>query len=430
MSKKLMSGVSMESIKFQSGILFKELTMLYQEARDTGLSESRLDRSDEVAAIGKCIKHHTGLNVFIAVEDGGPAVMIPNVDKNHPFIDEWMREYFDDGDVYQQMKKAGGIVKGGVDLASARVSGIFTEIESKIMMPHEWIMGRNGVTAEECAAVTLHEVGHLFTYYEYISRTTTTNQVLAALHRGYAEADSIDKRTSILISAKKALQLKDEGINELAKSTNADVVTSVILTHMVEKSRSELGVNIYDMNSWEYLADEFAARHQSGKHLITALDKIYKMYGHMSYRSKGMYVAMEAIKVTLVIAGLLATPVTGMPGLMILFYGLLMVSQDSDVVIYDEPEARMRRIKQQIIQAMKDKRVPKDEILRMEEDLRTIDTIMDGVKDKRQWIGVLYDNISSKGRKARGAVVLQQQLETIANNELFAKAAQFKTMQA
>lgn len=428
MSKKLMEGVSLESIKFQSGILFQELTMLYQAARDAGLKETYMSDADEIKAIGRCIKHHTGLNVSIQVMDGGPAVMIPHVDKNHPFIQEWMREYFSDNDVYHQMKKAGGIVKGSVDLNTARVSGIFSEIASDIMMPYDWIMGHNGTTAEENAAVTLHEVGHLFTYYEFINRTTTTNQVLAALSRGYAEADSIDKRTSLLITAKKALQLKDDGIAELAQSSNAEVVTSVILSNVVEKSRSELGVNIYDMNSWEYLADEFAARHQCGKHLITALDKIYKQFGHMSYRSKSKYVFMEALKVTAVILGLISTPIVGGFALLTAFFGLIMISTDSDAVIYDEPEARMRRIKQQIIQAMKDKRLSKDDIKRMEEDLRTIDNIMESVKDKRQWLGIMYDFLSPTGRKNRNSILLQKELETLANNELFAKAAQFKAL--
>jgi len=428
MSKKLMEGVSLESIKFQSGILFQELTMLYQAARDAGLKETYMSDADEIKAIGRCIKHHTGLNVSIQVMDDGPAVMIPHVDKNHPFIQEWMREYFSDNDVYHQMKKAGGIIKGSVDLNSANVSGIFSEIASDIMMPYAWIMGHNGTTAEENAAVTLHEVGHLFTYYEFINRSSTTNQVLAALSRGYAEADSIDKRTSLLITAKKALQLKEDGIDKLAKSSSAEVVTSVILSNVVEKSRSELGVNIYDMNSWEYLADEFAARHQCGKHLITALDKIYKQFGHMSYRSKSKYVFMEALKVTAVILGLISTPIVGGFALLTTFFGLIMISTDSDAVIYDEPEARMRRIKQQIIQAMKDKRLSKDDIKRMEEDLRIVDSIMESVKDKRQWLGIMYDFLSPTGRKNRNSILLQKELEILANNELFAKAAQFKAL--
>ncbi len=431
MTTKLLKALGMESIKFQSSVFFEELTMLYDALRKTHLSESKLAKSDELAAIGHCIKHHTGLNVYISVKNGGPAVIIPQVNRNHPFIDEWLREYFDDADIYRAMKKAGGVLKGGVDLQKAKVSGIFTEIESKIMMPYGWLMSGMGTTPEENAAVTLHEVGHLFTYYEYISRSVTTNQVLAALHRGYAEADTVDKRSAILISAKKALELKQEGVEELAKSTSVEVVSSVIITNLVEKSRSELGVNIYDLNSWEYLADEFAARHQAGKHLITGLDKIYKMYGHMSYRSKGTYIAMEAVKLTLLIGSLIATmtPLVGL-GVFGLIQSLMIISQDSDVVIYDEPEARMRRIKQQIIQAMKDKRLSREEIIRMEEDLKTIDSIMEHVKDKRQWLGILYDTISGTGRKNRNAVVLQQELEKLAANELFAKAATFKTMHA
>lgn len=427
MTKKIFQALGLESIKFQSPVFFNELTMLYNAVREANMTESQLIKSDEIKAIGRCIKHHTGLNAFIEVENGGPAVIIPMVNKNHPFVEEWVREFFDDSDVYHAMKKAGGTVKGSVNLKNARVDGVFSEIESKIMMPYAWLMGHNGVTSEENAAVTLHEIGHLFTYYEYISRSTTTNQVLAALHRGYMDADSIDKRTAILISAKKALQLKQEGIEELAKSSNAEVVSSVIITDMIEKSRSELGANIYDLNSWEYLADEFAARHQAGRHLITGLDKIYKTFGHMSYRTKAIYIWMEGVKLSMLIGSLLTL---GTPfGMGFMLYGIYMISSDSDVEIYDEPEARMRRIKQQIIQAMKDKRLPKDEIIRMEEDLKTIDTIMVKVKDKRQWFDLLCEYISPTRRKNRNTVQLQQELEKLANNELFAKAAQFKTLE-
>ena len=138
---------------------------------------------------------------------------------------------------------------------------------------------------------------------------------------------------------------------------------------------------------------------------------------------------MEALKLSMFIGGMVTVPVTGLFGVAIWFYSLIMISQDSDVVIYDEPESRMRRIKQQIIQAMKDKRLPKDEIIRMEEDLKAIDIVMDKVKDKRQWLGILGDYITSTGRKNRNTIVLQQQLEQLANNELFAKAAQFKTLE-
>lgn len=429
MGTKILEGVALESIKFQSGIFFKELAELYRVCHESKLNESKLAASELVEALSKCIKHHTGLNAFISVEDNGPAVMIPFVHKNHPFIEEANREFFGSGDVYEAMKAAGGVLKGTVNLATSKVTGIFGEIESKIMMPYEWVSGKLGVTPEECAAVTLHEVGHLFTYYEYISRTTTTNQVLAALSRGYAKADSIDERGTLLISAKKALQLKQEGIDDLAKSANIEVVASVILTNLVEKSRTELGVNIYDLNSWEYLADEFAARHQAGRHLITGLNKLYIGSNHMSYRTNGQYLFMEALKIAVTIAGIMSAPFIGGWSLLPILYGYGMFCADSDVIIYDEPEARARRVKQQLIECLKDKRLSKDDITRINEDIKMIDEILAVVKDKRQLIGILYDNISAKGRKARASVVLQQQLETIANNALFAKAAQFKAIE-
>ncbi len=428
MSKKLLEALGLESIKFQSSAFFNELTMLYVAARESGLSESKLIDSKEVESIAKCIQHHTGLNVRISVNDSGPSVGIPMVNKNHVFIEEWMREWLDNDDIYSKMKKAKGILKGTVDLEKARVSGIYSEVESTINMPYSWFKGVMGVTPEECAAVTLHEVGHLFTYYEYMNRSVTSNQVLAALSIGYANADNFEKRKDILIAAKKALDLKQEGIEELASSTKSEIVAAVIIANLADKSRSELGVNIYDQNSWEYLADEFAARHQAGKHLITGLDKIIKAYGHMSYRGRGTYLALEAIKLSLIALGImsLATPAAGFVSAMIILGAINFIMGDSDIVIYDEPEARMRRIKQQIIQAMKDTKLSKETIVQLNEDLKMIDSVMEHVKDKRQFFGIVGDFLIPSMRKNRSYVVMQQELEKIANNELFAKAAAFK----
>lgn len=418
MVKKLMSGITLESIQFQSDVFFKELVSLFRELR-VSKTEKAIVGNDFIITIEESIKHHTGLNCKLSLGGYGPAVGIPRVDKNHPFIASFIRNYIDDDDVFRAMKKADGIVKGTVSLATGKVSGIFSEIESVVHFPIK-MLANEKYSDEELAAVTLHEIGHLITYYEFISRSVTTNQVLSALSRGIAKADDVEKRTAIIVSAQKALKLKEKGIDELTKSTKGDVVSAVIISQLIEQTRAELGNNIYDLNSWEYMADEYATRHQAGKHLITAFDKIYRESFHKSFRSTGAFIAWEALKLFLLLGGLVT-------GISIMFAAIIMLN-DTDAILYDEPEARIRRVKQQIIQNLKDTTLSKDDVDRLNEDLKTIDNLLLEVNDRRQFISVVIDFISPSARRNRNEVLLQQELETIANNELFAKASQFKTL--
>ena len=95
---------------------------------------------------------------------------------------------------------------------------------------------------------------------------------------------------------------------------------------------------------------------------------------------------------------------------------------------YDRPGARFKRVRNQVVEAMKDKDITKDDMESLQADLNAIDDIMDRVEDRRQWAGVLWDNLIPSARKAHTQEQLQQELEDIAANELFIKAAQLKQM--
>lgn len=426
--KSFGNTAALETIKFQSGVFFEELTGLFKQLRDEKNKEEKIYESKTIPSIEACVKHHTNLTIRFIVNEDGPMVMPPFVDKNHPFVDEDFRRFMSVGDIGQQLNKSNGFIRGTIDIAGSRVTGIFSEIVSDIHMPFGWLSGEYlEMTPEECAAAFLHEIGHLFTYYELLGRTTTTNQVLAAMGREYAKSTTVDERVVLLGYAHKALKLKEDDIVELAQTTNMDIVTSVLITKLAEQSRSEFGTNIYDMNSWECMSDNFAARHQAGRHLITALDKMHRDAKHMSYRSIGRYLYLEVMKVGLFLASFIPVPLASVIG-----FGLAgaMIMCDSDAVIYDEPEARFRRIKHQIIEALKNKNLDKKQIKQYQDDLEIIDNVMSSVKDKRQFLGIIADFVSPKMRKDRRSVVLQQELEKIANNALFEKAASFKVLSA
>ena len=100
--------------------------------------------------------------------------------------------------------------------------------------------------------------------------------------------------------------LGSDEYNELLN--NKKVAEIVIITNIVKETVSELGCNIYDFSTWEYLADQYAARHGAGRYLATGLEKTYKSIGDISFRSTSNYLAMEALKVFLIITIPVNTP--------------------------------------------------------------------------------------------------------------------------
>ena len=174
---------------------------------------------------------------------------------------------------------------------------------------------------------------------------------------------------------------------------------------------------MYDFNTWEYLSDQYASRNGAGRYLVTGLAKLYDGSNHISFRGTAMYLAMEAIKI------LLICTIQLMP----LAFALISMDGAGDGT-YDKPGARMKRVRDQIVENLKDKELSKDDFVRLKADLDAIDEVTKGINDRRQWLGVLWDAISPYSRKVYNQERIQQELESIAMNELFVKAAELKYM--
>jgi hypothetical protein len=373
-----------------------------------------------VNQLSKIIAHHTGLNITFELGNIDPCVEIPMVNKNNVLINSFIRNYLNSADGIKMVNDAHGVVRGKVDLKNGKVSGIFADVLSKIHLPVEMITSSK-YESEEMAAITLHECGHLFTYYEFISRSVTTNQVLAGISKALDGSGTVEQREAVLLSAKKALNLSDLDAKELAKSNSKQVTELVVITNVTKQSHSELGCNIYDFSSWEYLSDQYAARNGGGRHIVTALDKLYRGMKHISFRSTPSYLAMEALKIALFVA--VVTPV----GALTIDIATVLVIMDSQGDgTYDVPGARFKRVRDQIVENLKDKDLSTDDIARLNADLDAIDLVLKEVNDRRQFFGVIWDAIAVWNYKGRDQKKLQQDLESIAINELFVKAAALK----
>lgn len=407
----LLTHIGMESLDFQPTTFFKELTAAFAE-----LQEAKKDAGDSpvVQQISKIIANHTGINAIISIGLYDPCVEIPHLDKNHPLVTAIMRNHVSSSDGLQLIAKAEGAVRGSVNLKTGKVSGVFSELQARIHLPRTMFENKR-FDADEIAAITMHEVGHLFTYFEYISRTVTTNQVLAGVSKGLDGSGTVEERQAVLTSAKEVLKLKDLDVKELAKSNNKKVAEVVIITNVARQTESELGSNLYDNNSWEMLADQFAARYGAYRALTTALAKYYKGAWNISFRSLPSFLFMEAFKLAMLFM---------LPGLGILF----MAMDGSGDGTYDRPGARLTRVRNQIVENLKDKNLSKDDHSRLMADLSAIDDVLAGVNDRRQLVGLIWDSLIPAARRAYRQEKQQQELEALVANDLFIKAAELKQM--
>ena len=403
-----------ESIAFQNTTFFDELTIAFDEVKN--LKETDVGDSEPIYRISKIIKNHTNLNITIDAEnDYPPCIDIPNIDRNNPLINAAQRAIVNSTDGLTMIESSNEVLHGTVNIKTAKVSGVFSDIKAKMYLGKAFIQG-NKFSSQELAAITLHEVGHLFTYFEFITRTVRTNQVLAGLSKILDGSENQEKREVALLSAKKALKLDKLDLSQL-KDVNTKTTQVVLIDALVKETRTELGYNLFAESSWEYLCDQFSARHGAGVHLATALSKIYKSQYNISYRSLAVYLAVEMIKVILT---------ANLAFLSILFLMVMFDSQDGGG--YDLPSARLKRIRDQATQYLKNKQISDVERRRILDEIESIDKLLAEMTNRKQLFTYIHEFFSKRTRDERAYRKLQYELEDIAMNDLYVKAAEFKLM--
>ncbi|MFW9602083.1 MAG: hypothetical protein ACMV1B_07175 [Prevotella sp.] len=403
-----------ESIAFQNTTFFDELTLAFDEVKN--LKETDVGDSEPIYRISKIIKNHTNLNITVDAEnDYPPCIDIPNIDRNNPLINAAQRAIVNSTDGLTMIESSNEVLHGTVNIKTAKVSGVFSDIKAKMYLGKAFIQG-NKFSSQELAAITLHEVGHLFTYFEFITRTVRTNQVLAGLSKILDGSENQEKREVALLSAKKALKLDKLDLSQL-KDVNTKTTQVVLIDALVKETRTELGYNLFAESSWEYLCDQFSARHGAGVHLATALSKIYKSQYNISYRSLAVYLAVEMIKVILI---------ANLAFLGILFLLVMFDSQDGGG--YDLPSARLKRIRDQATQYLKNKQISDVERRRILDEIESIDKLLAEMTNRKQLFTYIHEFFSKRTRDERAYRKLQYELEDIAMNDLYVKAAEFKLM--
>jgi hypothetical protein len=423
---------AMEAIAFQSGAFFKELKMLFEPYCNTGKAPSKSDLASLAGQLDRAIHNHVGVNAAIQFEYTGSCMYPPDIATNNILLGEWRNFFRSHTGISLIAKEGTEQILGGVDLKKSKLSGFLSKIPVTIVMDISQFHVDN-MTPGEYAAILLHEIGHYFSYCEMLTRTITTNQILAGVEQVMRKGDTKE----YLIALKKAgkeLDIEDTVIENLKDSTDEKVVLTVLATESARAPRTANANSAYDAVSWEMASDQFATRHGAGRDIATALDKIFVRYGYNARRTKTVHYIVQVYKVLKVVALLISATVLAIGGdllhtLTALFSVGMLLLDSVDYGIqgtYDKPQQRINRIRQQLIESIKDPDIPKQLSQELLADIKVLDGLISEYTNHEAWLALAMRKLFAPIGRKYDNVKFQQELEALAANSLFASAVELK----
>ena len=422
-------GLALEAIDFQTPE-FAETIVGYIDKIFKCKNGKEADASDEAKKMKKAFLDKTGMNLQIKFNTDDPPCMMPvHINPDSILGDDFFkRHYATDGTkIIKDIEK---LNSGTIDLRNAKVTGIFSSLPVDIYMGFDDLK-RSGLSSREIAAVLMHEVGHAFVGFELTFNTLLTNQILLAAHKSLVNKDHTQYEY-VLKTTERVLGENSGIYTELKDETDSKVVTVVLMTKFNEKRRSELGTAAYDYSAYEALADNFATRMGLGRELVTGLETILRIHGAPEYH-RGTRITILVVQVVmnvyLSVLGIIGGPV-GMLIMGALIF-LLMTWGSSDGAkgnnTYDKLTIRYRRIREQIINYLKNRNLDQKLVKKLLQDLNVIDKVIEDARDYTSFYGVIGNIIYPSNWVLSSRKNTQRVLEELAANDLYVKVAQLRS---
>lgn len=449
------SILSLESIDFQDKRFFDDLTKAVRDIRavrdwkSVNLKQAADYYSDpKVVKISEIIQKHTsgqkthGLSVTVRPEYriAAASINIPYLTDKHVLMNEFERTTISEK-LPMSLERIAKVLKvknvvGVVDIRNNAFGGIYSEIPITLSIDPIVLMdmGKNAYTSsfvgwklqftdEEVAACILHEVGHIATTFEYMNRVYSTNQSLAALANARLMSEADAKATVVNLVADK------EGLDEAQRTAlllakDFDEVGLILYAAGVEKSISELGDSVYDSTSIEYLADQYAARCGAGSSLVSSIAKLNVAFPRNP--SNGLADGV----VTFVASLMKATGMNAGYATSVIGAGERIDRDRATNVTYDEPHVRINRIRDQLIQRLKDPTISDDLKKSILKDIESVDMINKDIKEVNPGLFARIQEIFNPRLKMSNKFkILQKDLEKIGHSDLFIHSAKINSLE-
>ena len=426
--------VAMEAIGFQGPEVANKLaayiTDIMQErtGKEADASKARKDMI-------KYLKDTTGMKLDITFDtDMAPCTLPFHINPDTILGYKTLKDFYveESNATMKRLKEVKN--RSHIDLDKGRVSGIFSEYETPIYMGY-YALRSLRMTPREIAAILAHEVGHCLVAYEMAFRTVRTNQILAAASKAAAGGDK-GQYEYVLKTAEEVLDLKSGMFDEIKETKDQKTVMTVIMGKAERKTHDDslMGNTTYDITTFEALADNYAARLGLGKELVTGLEKLYREFGAAEF-SSGARIAATMLDIYSVVSMIGAVIVMGSNPIMgALYLGLNMLGlyarldgRDHNNV-YDKLTIRFKRVKEQIIQYLKDKSLPAADVKRSLESVAHIEKTIAQISEYKGFLPAIFNMVDPASRAVNSARDIQQNLEAMVANDMYLKAAALRTM--
>lgn len=424
--RKGIFSYAVESISYQGTDFLGDLAFLIRRVRGVdykNLTDLKLYSSDPIIELENSIKNRTGLSIKINKCQWGASADFTLINNNNILYKNHILELFAndtnvlENDIINASKKINeDDIKGTVNLADAKVTGVFSEMEFNVLISRDLLLDiDNKYSDYETASILLHEVGHIFTYIEYSVKTTRTNQVLALASNVINNKNaSYETKEIVFKNIQRKIKLSNEEVEIMMASKEKESVNIIILNRTIELSKSELGgVNLYDSTSAEQLADQFANMFGCGQYLISSSKKLNRDKSNIS-----IFFQLSMLGGLILLLPELAAVYAGA-------YLLTSILTIDGKNAYDNEYNRFSRIKHSLIQTLKmaDDRAEKH---MLHNQINAIELLLNDYDDNKTMYEVIAYWIKPGYRKAKDFEDLQKNLERLANNDLFSKAEKLK----
>lgn len=407
--------------KMQSDFtLFNELTTRLGELRKTPMAEKDVKKADIVALV----KKHTGIAIDFQI-DKSPYInaymMPPLIDRNHPFFTNsgfnWPvlakdRKYLTSEDGKLKTKEA------WTNDANYSVGGAWSNVVVKLVLL-TGLMKSTTISDGGVAAIFLHELGHVYTYFNLFGKLSRCNFLTAEAIKDISGAAPLEKRVQALEILEESLDInikKKEEIAQAPEKMRGEMVESIVIAETAIKGGTVSGNFNYDTRTIEQIADQFAIFHGAGGDLAQAMMALYKEYDIPETLSTSVYVTLEVAKALFVTWIAYSVPIIGV---------ILLILAIPGNKIYDDPQARIELIRKQLVGSIKDvKNQPwlRDQIL---SQIKIIEEMEGALKDRRSLYTLIYETITPRGRTMYRQEVFMKAVENLLYNDTYFNAAKF-----
>lgn len=415
-------NIATESIAFQTGAFFKELTLCVQDLRDIEVAKED-DITRFCVRVDQCIYKNTGISTNVKFWKGGrnAFVLVPTLARgnvlNRMEFGKFLEKNFDANKVsFLNLEK-----KGWIDPATSRVGGAFSEVNFSLYLGEAFLFGKE-FTIEEAAAVILHEVGHAYTFIQFIVDTVVVNSVLQRTYQELTNADADKKVKIILTKAADDLTMKNrEWLESIENNTDNEIAFKVFVTAVQIEPRNMDNKRFFNMDAAEELADIFAARHGAGRAIITLRSK-FQLQPPQSYGIMAS-IAWSLVGICLIPVAPAALVLTYF-GIVFAIVGSVSAASANDITSLKHEAKKMRN---QFVERIKLSNIPKEELVEIIESIELADSIIQNYtsNDVNQAVAVKFFNMFRRGKMdARSSREYTDQLESLAANNLFIRAAQ------